>query len=95
MGRSFKAVRIKKDPPGIDEAFKTDVDSCDRNQLKERIITIQNQIEESEGFLKTKPEIVELKEKLKLSQSSAKETIRHLKNRNRYVLQRMRDLGAV
>jgi|GEM_PF-5700352 len=92
MARKFRA---KKEPAGIDDVFKQEVDGYSREQLKEKVITIQNQIEESEVFMKTKDEIVKAKEDLKYALAGPRETIKHLKNRNKYVLQRMRDIGAI
>lgn len=90
-----RAPRAPKDPAGITDEFKTEIDSASREILQQRIVKIQEQLEETHKFLKEKEEIVKLRDELKMSEASSRETIKHLKNRTRYILQRMRDMGAL
>lgn len=103
-----KGPKKKKLPFGITEEFVGEVESSSADQLKARVITIQNQIEESGAFLrgdlekiedeKQKAGAIELQDlKANYTEAAApcREALRSLRNRNKFVLEALKKSGGV
>lgn len=91
----MRKAKVKKEPAGITEEFKSELNSIGRDDIQRRIVVMQKEIEETLDFLKTKQELVDLRDKLKMAEGPSKDTIKALKNRTKYALERLREIGAL
>jgi len=86
--------RKKKLPFGISEEFITQLNSQPPTEIKELIVNMQERIRESQDFLKTNEGVQELKDKLDQVAGPTRDAVKLLKNRTKYALDRLRDVGA-
>lgn len=89
--------REKKEklPFGITPEFKSEVDSASTEDLKQRIVSMQKDLEDVNTFLKTNEKLEQLREQLKEAEGPSKETKKSLNNRTKMVLKILTDRGAL
>ena len=95
---SFKKSKKSKEPKypaGISQEFIDNVARLDSAGMKNLIAELQKHIDDSRVFLKTNEEIVALRENLKESTASAKETITHMTNRTTFLVEELKKNGSL
>lgn len=88
-------MRVKKLPMGVTDEFVAEMNSMDIPDIKSHIVTMQHGLDEARSFLKENEEICDLKDQLKLSGGPTRDTIKVLKNRTKYALERLKERGAI
>jgi hypothetical protein len=90
-----KKEKAPKLPPGITEEFVDRVSSLDNDSKKALIVELQKHIDDSQQFLKTKEEIVSAREALKEMEAPARETIKHMTNRTKFLIDDLKKSGGL
>jgi hypothetical protein len=93
-------MRAKKEkkpklPAGITDEFVDRVSALDNDSKKALIVELQKHIDDSKEFLKTKQEIVDAREALKEMEGPAKETIKHMTNRTKFLIDDLKKTGGL
>jgi len=88
-------MKVKKLPMGVTDEFVDDLNSLDVLGIKSKIVTMQQGLAEAQTFLKENEEIVDLKDQLKMIEGPTRDTIKVLKNRTKYTLERLEERGAI
>lgn len=89
----MKKERKPKQPAGITDEFTASIDSSSVEDIRASIVTMQSQLEEAQTFLKENEQIIDLKEELKLVEGPSRDTVKVLKNRTKYCLERLKERG--
>jgi len=92
---SLKTKKNKKLPKGVTEEFVDKVMSLDNEGKKALIVELQKHISEAKTFLKTNEKIVQMREELKELEGPARETISHMNNRTKYLIDELKKSGAI
>jgi hypothetical protein len=87
--------RAPKLPAGITEEFLDEFARMSDDDMKQRILTMQNDLARADAFLKTKAEIVALKAELSLIEAPFRETMTVLKNRTKFIIDELRRKGIL
>jgi len=82
-------------PAGVNQAFVTMVQEADDEGRKKLIFDLEKGIHDTEVFLKTKKEIQDARAALNLLTSSSTTTIKHMKNRIKFIIDELKRTGAV
>lgn len=85
----------KKLPPGITEEFIDSVNGLDSQGRKTLIFELQKGIEEARAYLDTNEGVLEAKAQLDMVAGPARDTIKSLKNRNKFILDQMKLNGEL
>jgi hypothetical protein len=91
MARSRK----KKEPEGITPEFKDDVTKMTSDQMKIKVFNMQAEAMKTQDFLKNNPGVVDAKNAYDLAAGPARDTMRVLKNRTKYIIDEMNKSGMV
>lgn len=95
MIRGKKKEKGPKLPPGVTEEFMDRVSGLDTESKKALIVELQKHIDDSREFLKTKDEIVNAREALKEMEGPARETIKHMSNRTKFLIDDLKKSGGL
>lgn len=87
--------RQPKLPAGITQEFIDTVDAASPEDKKAMIVRMQKDLDEAQTFLKTKQEIVDLREQLKLIEGPSRDTIKAIKNKTKHVIDALNMQGAI
>lgn len=90
-----KKEKEPKLPPGISNEFIDRVNTLSPEARKALIVELQKNIDDSRIFLATNETIVQLKENLKECTASATETIKHMGNRTKYLIDELKKQGSL
>jgi uncharacterized protein YaaR (DUF327 family) len=82
-------------PKGITEEFVGIVESESTDSLKQLIVQMQSQIEESKEFLTENDQVQDLKAAYDEAVAPARETIRTLRARTKFVVEALKKSGAL
>lgn len=90
-----KKARAPKLPAGITQEFIDTVDAASSDDKKAMIVRMQKDLDEAQTFLKSKEEIVDLREQLKLLEGPSRDTIKAIKNKTKHVIDALNQQGAI
>lgn len=95
MSKAQKKEKGPKLPAGVTQEFVDRVSGLDNDSKKALIVELQKHIDDSREFLKTKEEIVTAREALKEMEGPAKETIKHMGNRTKFLIDDLKKSGGL
>ena len=93
--RNTKMAKKKKEILGITEEFEANVAAMMPQEIELTIVRLQKQAEDTNKFLKEEQAILEAREILNNLTASAKETLSVVKNRTKYLLNKLEELGKL
>lgn len=82
-------------PPGVTQEFVDSAARLDAQGMKNLIAELQKHIDDSRTFLKTNEDICHLRDQLKDSTASATETIKHMGNRTKFLVDVLKTNGGL
>lgn len=85
----------KKMPLGITEEFVSECDSASSDNLKAMVVQIQGQADEARTFLKEDERLQELKAAYDEAAAPTRETLKVLKNRTKFIVDALKQQGAL
>lgn len=90
MGKSKK-----KEPLGITPEFKDEVARMSSDQKKAIVFNLQAESVKVTGFLKEDRAVTSAKEAYEMIAGPARDTLKALKNRTKYIINDMKDSGEI